>query len=395
MLFKRIHSEILFSRISEERDKIQVLIGPRQVGKTTLMEQVLSSIDVPYTLAKADNVNPSDNDWIHRTWESARAQIRSKQLADYLLVIDEIQKISNWSEVVKAEWDWDTSNHVPLKVILLGSSRIMIQSGLKESLAGRFELIRMGHWSYTEMKEAFGMSLEQYIYFGGYPGAARFVHDEKRWKRYIKDSIIAPAIDKDVVLTSNIYKPALMKQLFTLGCKYSSDELALTKIVGQLQDSGNVTTLASYLDLLSQCQLVTGLQKYANDEARKYNSVPKFGVFNNALLSANTRASFTSVRNDPQTWGKWVESAVGAHLLSAAEEQDYQVFYWRERNDEVDFIVQADDICIAFEVKSGRRATNRGVHIFDDKFHPTHTYIVGTGGIPLEDFLSSSVEVWF
>lgn len=395
MEFKRVQAKELSSRIAEERDKIQVLIGPRQVGKTTLMDQVLATCTIPYTLAKADNVNPADSDWIHRTWESARGQMRSKQQSEHLLVIDEIQKIDNWSEVVKAEWDWDTHNHVQLKVVLLGSSRVMIQSGLHESLAGRFELIRMGHWTYPEMHEAFGLTLDEYIYFGGYPGSAKYIHDEKRWKRYIKDSIVSPAIEKDVVLTSNIYKPALMKQLFTLGCKYSSDELALTKVAGQLQDAGNVTTLAGYLDLLNQCQLLTGLQKYANDDARKYNSIPKFEVYNNALLSANTRSSFASVRADSLLWGKWVESVVGAHLLSQAEEQDYQVYYWRERDDEVDFVVVADDVCVGFEVKSGRRKTNRGVHIFAEKYHPTHTYIVGTGGIPLEDFLSSRVEDWF
>ena len=394
MEFQRKQFDTLLTRIKEPRGKIQVVIGPRQVGKSTLMDQVLEKSPIPYTLAKADNVDSNDLNWIKRVWESARGTMHVKQQPEHLLVIDEIQKISNWSEAVKEEWDWDCSNKTNLKVVLLGSSRLMIQSGLSESLSGRFELIRMGHWSFDEMREAFGFSLDQYIYYGGYPGAAQFVHDEARWKRYIKDSIITPAIERDIKLTANIYKPVLMKRLFHLSCNYSAKELSLTKMLGQLQDVGNVTTLANYLGILEQCQLVCGLQKYAHDEARKYNSSPKYQVFNNALLTANQRSRFESVRVDPELWGRWIESAVGAHLLSAAEEQDYQVFYWRERDSEVDFIVATDDGCVAFEVKSGRRRMNSGMKEFDKAFHPLHSYIIGTGGVSFEDFLQSDVAQW-
>ena len=389
--YVRKHYNDVLGRVNEKRNKIQVIVGPRQVGKTTLMDQVLEKVTIPYTLTKADGVNPKDSGWIHRTWESVRGLMKIKQEQAHLLVIDEIQKIDQWSEGIKTEWDWDTHNNVNIKLILLGSSRLMLQSGLRESLAGRFELIRMGHWSFKEMSDAFGLSLEEYIYFGGYPGAAGFLSDESRWKRYIKDSIAAPSIEKDILQTSNIYKPALIKQLFELGCKYSSEELSLTKVAGQLQDEGNVTTLASYLDLLDQCQLISGLQKYANDDARKYNSIPKFQVYNNALLSAFQRKSYAAVRVDSKLWGRWVESAVGAHLLSQAEDEDLRVFYWRERDDEVDYIVQSDDSCIAIEVKSGRRGMNNGLPKFAEKFKPIHSYIIGTGGIPLDVFLASSI----
>lgn len=271
MEYRRKQSDIVLARICEPRGKIQAIVGPRQVGKSTLMDQVLSVCSVPYTLAKADNVDPLDIGWIKRTWESARGIMIAKSQPEHLLVIDEIQKITHWSDAVKEEWDWDTTNKLNLKVVLLGSSRLMLQSGLRESLAGRFELIRMPHWSYEEMKEAFGFSLDQYIYFGGYPGAATFLSDEKRWKRYMKDSIIAPAIERDITMTTNIYKPILMKSLFHLGCSYSAHELSLSKMLGQLQDSGNVTTLAGYLDILGQSELLCGLQKYANDDSRKYN----------------------------------------------------------------------------------------------------------------------------
>lgn len=394
MEFQRKQFNIVLSRIKEPRGKIQVVVGPRQVGKSTLMDQVLAQCPIPYSLAKADNVDSNDPNWIKRVWESARGTMTVKKETEHLLVIDEIQKITNWSEAVKEEWDWDCTNKLQLKVVLLGSSRLMIQSGLSESLAGRFELIRMGHWSLAEMQDAFGFSLDQYMYFGGYPGAAQFVHDETRWKRYIKDSIITPAVEKDIKLTTNIYKPVLMKRLFHLSCNYSALELSLTKMLGQLQDAGNVTTLANYLGILEQCQLVCGLQKYANDEARKYNSSPKYQVFNNALLTANQRGKFETIRSDSELWGRWVESAIGAHLLNSAEEQDYQVFYWRERNDEVDYIVATDDGCVAFEVKSGRRKMNSGMKEFEKAFKPVHSYIIGTGGISFEDFLKTDVTEW-
>ena len=394
---KQYHT--LKARIEEPRRFMQVLVGPRQVGKTTLVHQVVQAISLPHTVEVADAVDPKDSDWIRRVWESARTTMRLRGESERLLVIDEVQKIDNWSEVVKREWDEDTHHEVNLKVVLLGSSRLLIKKGLTESLAGRFELIRLGHWSYQEMKDAFGLSLDEYIYFGGYPGAATLIKDEKRWRKYIKDALVAPAIEKDVLMTSNIYKPALMKQLFELGCGYSAEMLSLTKLMGQLQDAGNVTTLASYLEILDQCALLTGLQKYANDESRKRSSIPKYQVYNNALLTAYRGRSLQADRTDPTLWGRWVESAVGAHLIGSAEEMDYQVFYWREsaksRGDkdmEVDFVIVNNGEVTAIEVKSGRRSMNSGLPAFVKAFHPHKSFVVGTGGVSIEDFLSCDIE---
>ena len=270
---------------------------------------------------------------------------------------------------------------------------------MTESLAGRFELIRLGHWSLQEMRDAFGVTLDQYIYFGGYPGPAGMIDKEKRWRKYIKDSLVAPAIEKDVIMTSDIYKPALMKQLFEVGCGYSAEILSLTKLMGQLQDAGNVTTLAAYLDILAECALLTGLQKYAHDDARKRGSVPKYQVYNNALLTAYKGHSFIADRTDTKLWGRWVESAIGTHILSMAEELDYKVYYWREpsrsKNEsdkEVDFIIDNDGELTAIEVKSGHRGTNSGLPAFVETFHPKRAFIVGTGGVSLEDFLSCDIE---
>ena len=371
---------------------MHVLAGPRQVGKSTLVRQVVQELTIPYSVEVADAVDPKDSDWIRRIWEGARTTMTLRGEQERLLVIDEIQKIDNWSEVVKREWDEDTRRHIQLKVVLLGSSRLLLKKGLTESLAGRFELIRLGHWSYHEMHEAFGMTLDQFIYFGGYPGAAPLVEDEKRWRKYIKDSLVAPSIEKDVLMTSTIYKPALMKQLFELGCGYSAEMLSLTKLMGQLQDAGNVTTLAAYLELLDQCTLLKGLQKYAHDDARKRSSIPKYQVYNNALLTAYKGRSFLTDRTDTQLWGRWVESAIGAHLIGSAEELDYQIFYWRESSLEVDFILVNKGEVTAIEVKSGRRGMNSGLPAFAKTFHPHRSFVVGTGGVSIEDFLSSDLE---
>ena len=378
---------------------MQVLAGPRQVGKSTLVGQVLQKVPIPYSVEVADAIDPKDRDWIRRVWEGARTTMTLRGEAERLLVIDEIQKIDNWSEVVKREWDEDTRKHLNLKVVLLGSSRLLLKRGLTESLAGRFELIRLGHWSYQEMHDAFGVTLDEYIYFGGYPGAAHMIGDEKRWRKYIKDSLVAPVIEKDVLMTSNIYKPALMKQLFELGCGYSAEILSLTKLMGQLQDAGNVTTLASYLEILDQCALLTGLQKYANDDARKRGSIPKYQVYNNALLTAYKGRSFLTDRTDTTLWGRWVESTIGVHLLGMAEEADYQVYYWREparnkadKDKEVDFIIVNDGEVTAIEVKSGRRGMNSGLPVFVEAFHPGKSFVVGSGGVSLEDFLRCDIE---
>lgn len=390
-MYKRKEYDTLLRRIYEPRMFIQVLMGPRQVGKSTLIGQVVASAAIPYLVFSADTVDAADSEWISRSWESARATMSIHHHREFLLVIDEIQKINNWSEHVKRQWDADTMSGTNLKVVLLGSSRLLLRKGLTESLAGRFELVRIGHWSYCEMRDAFGWTLDRWIYFGGYPGSARLVDDEKRWRRYVHDSLVAPSIEKDVVMTSKIYKPALMSQLFALGCAYSGEMLSLTKMLGQLQDAGNVTTLQSYLNILRQCNLLTGLQKYAGDEARKYRSVPKFQVYNNALLTAYQHTSFEAARVDTKAWGRWVESAVGVCLLAQAEEEEYEVYYWRDSNDEVDFIVNRGGRLTALEVKSGRRGINSGLPRFAKEFRPDKSLVIGTDGISLDDFFSANI----
>ena len=387
-MFKRVQCKELTLRISEQRDKIQVISGPRQVGKSTMVKQVLQETTIPHMLVSADSVDKANSAWIGEMWATARARMKASNAAEFLLVIDEVHKLDNWSEAVKKEWDEDTLNDLNMKVVILGSSRLLLKDGLTESLAGRYELIRMPHWNYAEMHEAFGIDISQFIYFGGYPGGARYTEDERRWRRYIKDSIIAPAIERDVLQTKTVYKPALMKQLFELGCAYSSEELSLNKMLGQLQDAGNVTTLANYLTTLDESRLLCGLHKYASDEARKYNSVPKLMVYNTALFSVLSGVNYNKTFTTPRLWGRWVESAIGSYLLNQADEYDYKLFYWRERDDEVDFIIEYNRQCVAIEVKSGRRTTNNGLAVFRKRFHPMHSFVVGSGGVPIEEFLT-------
>ncbi len=395
MKYKRLQFNDILSRINEERHHIQVIMGPRQVGKSTLISQVLEVVDIPYESVSTDDVPMADASWLANIWEAQRMKMANKGEAKRLLVVDEVQKIKNWSETVKAEWDRDTREKRNLIVVLLGSSRMLIQKGLTESLMGRFELIRVPHWTFVEMRDCFGWTLQQYVFFGGYPGAAKYIDNENRWRDYVRDSLVEPTISRDVLLDNRIQKPQLFRQLFEIGSTYSGEELSLRKIAAQLQDAGNVTTLAGYLHLLDECGLLCGLQKYAQDTARKYNSVPKFQVQNNALRNAYTMESFQSVIEDPKAWGRCVESAVGAYLVSQATLHYYKVFYWRENNDEVDYVLVNGRKVVAIEVKSGRRQMNKGLVTFAQHFKPHRSLVVGSGGLSLEEFLTMDLSLLF
>lgn len=395
MEYKRAQYEEILNRINEPRSKMQVIVGPRQVGKSTLIGQVLEACNVPYENYSADDVAGVSADWLSQVWETQRMKMVARGDTKRLLVIDEVQKIKNWSETVKAEWDRDTREKREIIVVLLGSSRMWIEKGLTESLAGRFELIRLSHWTYTEMKECFGWTLPQYVYFGGYPGAAQYIGNETRWRNYVKDSLVEPSISKDILMDTKIMKPQLLRQLFEIGSSYSGELLSLTKVAAQLQDAGNVTTLAGYLHLLDECGLLSGLQKYAEDDARKYNSVPKFQVHNNALRNVYADEDFSEVNEDPKAWGRYVESAVGAYLVSQSQILDYKVYYWRDNNDEVDFVLVRRKRKVAIEVKSGRRTINEGLPKFTKAYHPYKALIVGSGGLSFEEFLSMDLNLLF
>lgn len=384
----------LQARLLEPRRFLQILSGSRQVGKTTLVRQVAQRSGLPYHYATADEPTLRDAVWVDQQWQTARLLAAETDRTGAVLILDEIQKIANWSEVIKRLWDEDTRGRVPLQVVLLGSAPAMMFRGLGESLAGRFELTPLPHWNLGEMREAFGWSLEQYLYYGAYPGAASLIHQPERWMRYVRDSLLEPVIARDVSLLSDIRKPALLRRVLELACVYSGQILSYTKMIGQLQDAGNTTTVAHYLDLLEKAGLVAGLQKYAGDTARRRASVPKLQVFNNALMTAHSERTLAEAQEDRAFWGRLVESAVGAHLINAALTEGCQLNYWRERDREVDFVVRNGPRVAAVEVKSGAVGKLRGIQAFDQLYPGSRKLLVGGDGIDLEKFLTMPVADW-
>lgn len=396
MMKKRPCFELLLERVREPRRFIQSIIGPRQVGKTTLARQVADELGIPSRYITADLATLQDVSWLRQQWDVAREMAKSG--GKTLLIVDEIQKIPHWSDMVKLLWDQDTASGIDLSVMILGSSPWLMQKGLSESLAGRFEIIPITHWSFKEMHEIFGWSLERYLYFGGYPGAASLADEEnpERWINYINESIVETTISRDILLMSQVNKPAILRRLFQLGCHYSGQILSYNKMLSELQDAGNSTTLAHYLDLLNGAGLLTGSQKFANQNIRRRGSSPKFAVYNNALMSAQSGKSFREAMADKAFLGRLVESAVGAHLLNNIRGTLIELFYWRQGDREVDFVLQLGEKLIAIEVKNGQESIHHsGIDSFVKQFNPDRILLVGDQGISLKTFLSTAPKSLF
>ncbi len=393
-IFKRDVTTTINKRLCESKRFIQVITGPRQVGKTTAIQQVLQEIDMPYHYAAADLPAPPPLEWIAQHWELARMKLRNKNTS--ILVLDEIQKISNWSVEVKRLWDEDVRQGNNLQVVLLGSSALLIQKGLNESLAGRFEIIRLSHWSWKECRNCFNWPLDKFIYFGGYPGAATIIEDEKRWAQYIRDSLIETAISKDILLLNRVEKPALLRQLFVLACEYGGQILSYQKLLGQLSDAGNTTTLAHYQKLLESAYLMRGLPKWSGGALRRRSSSPKWLPLNTALMTALANRSFEEWRLEPNAWGRLLEVAVGAYLVNDASQYGVDVYYWRKGNYEVDFVLAKGKKIVAIEAKSGKRHTSlSGLSAFTKKYKTVKTITVGGEGIKIGSFLETPTIKWF
>ena len=385
----------LQNRIQEKSHLIQVITGPRQVGKTTLATQLVERIKIPYSFISADAVPSSLSTWIEQHWEAARIKLKNYNAESFLLIIDEIQKIHNWSEVVKKLYDQDRRNKINLKVILLGSSTLMITKGLTESLTGRFELIQLPHWTYSEMHEAFGLTPEQFVYFGSYPGSASFISDEKRWRDYILNSIIEPTISKDILQLTAIQKPALLKSFFEHACLYNSEIYSYNKMLGQLLDAGNTTTLSHYQRLLDSAWMITGLQKFSGSTVKIKSSTPKLLTYNTAFVSVYSNVDFASVITKPELWGRRVEQSVGAYLLNQSRVNNFDLFYWREGNAEVDFVLRKNKRIVTVEVKSGKVKYHEGLEIFKRKYKPSKSILISEEALPWQDFLKLEVDKLF
>ena len=396
-MYQRRHLNILKSRMAEPRRRMQIVMGPRQVGKSTLVGQFTEETSVPFDFFAADSVNRFDTSWIPNKWQQARMRMDIHSEQEHILIIDEVQKIKGWSEQVKKEWDEDSRNHRNLKVILLGSSRLLLQKGLEESLEGRFETIKMGYWDWQEMHDAFGFSMDEYVYFGGFPGLAPDIQDEDRWRNLMEDSIISPILTRDILEIEEIRNPALLRQVFELACTESAKELSLTKMQGTM-NSGTVPTIKNYLDILSKSMTVQPLQNYFPSRIKEKQSVPKMQVYNNAFRNRFGKFSFDEARVDPAEWGRQVESAVGAHLANRAMTDDYELFYWRnERRQECDYVLRKGQALVAIEVKSGSVDKTVGFEKFKEQFADkiTAAFIVGPQALSLEDFFVMDLKSLF
>ena len=408
----------IVQRLSEPPERLIAVFGPRQTGKTTAAHQALLEIERAvgrqYRFEAVDDPGsgapprPSDHDvgdavglsiprdrrWLLEVWEHSRRRAWDLRQG-FVLVLDEIQKITDWSSTVKGLWDADRASGCPLHVMILGSAPLLMQAGLNESLAGRFEPVRFTHWSYTEMSDAFELDLDEYVFFGGYPGAASRRHDFDRWITYVRGALVEPNIERDVLAMARVDKPALLRRLFYLGATYSGQVLSYNKMLGQLQDAGNTTTLARYLELLTQAGLLTGLAKHTARPVSARASTPKLNVLNTALMAVACGYSFAEARADRSFWGRMVESAVGAHLVNTASPRT-AVKYWRDRNHEVDFVLHRGPHVVGVEVKSGApRAAPAGLAEFERRFGPRSIVVVGEAGVPLREFLTLPADHWF
>lgn len=370
--------------------RLQIVIGPRQVGKTTAALAVVDRWGGPTRYAAADEVLPPGPEWIRTQWELAR---RDAKKGPSLLVLDEVQKVPGWSEVIKGLWDADRRTRAPVSVILLGSSALLLGSGATESLAGRFQLRRCTHWTWPECRDAFGWSLEQWLFFGGYPGAAGLAEDFPAWRAYVRDALIESVLGRDVLAIERVTKPALLRHLFGLSCHYCAQSMSFNKMLGQLQDAGNTTTLSHYLELLGRAFLVTGLPRFSGSVVKSRGSSPKLVVWNNALVTATLGGPFEETRQDRGLWGRLVENAVGAHLVSHLHASE-EISYFRDGDDEVDFVLRAGKSVVGLEVKSGSPGKHSGVSTFLRKHDGARALIIGSGGVPLTDFFAEDPRTW-
>lgn len=331
---------------------IQVVIGPRQVGKTTtLLKYLEESHSGRYHYVSADTVFHSTEKWIVEQWNFARANHK-------ILVIDEIQKCENWSEVIKMLWDESKAQKNPVVCILLGSSSLHLQKGLSESLTGRFQLIPVYHWNYAESKKGYKLSFEEYLKFGGYPGSY-FLKGSHEWKTYLNQSILTTVIEKDILQFHTVKSPALFRQTFEILISYPAQEISYTKILGQIQDKGNVELVKHYIALFEGAFLIKTLSKYSEKKVITKTSSPKILPMAPCLYYSTVLDEYTAEEK-----GRVFELVVGAQLQRLQGE----LYYWREGNDEVDFIYKYGRRLYAIEVKSGRKKSNKGLLKFKSKF---------------------------
>ena len=346
-----LYNELLRS-VKSKQNLIQAIVGPRQVGKTTLVLQLYKEWKGTKLYESADELSTPNAEWISKQWNKIRNKSKNKK-SKSLIILDEVHKIPRWSEAVKKLFDEDQRKGYNICVVLLGSAALLMQRGLTESLAGRFELHRHHHWSFSECNEFFKVTLQEYLYFGGYPGTLSMRKDEERWGRYIRDSLIETVLSKDILLLSPVTKPILLRQAFSNAISYPAQILSYQKMLGTLQDAGNTTTIASYLQLLSKAFLLALLERWSGAKVKQKGSTPKIIVLDNSIISSQAGNKFQSMIKDKTTFGRSLENAIGAQLYSLAVDLGGELFYWKERDYEVDYVLKLGSKIYAIEVKSG------------------------------------------
>lgn len=391
-MYERSFVTTLSDRLRESRRFIQVVIGPRQTGKSTGVSQALGKLSAPVVEYAFDRPRDRRSAKLEEIWGQAREMLGSSP--EVILSLDEIQKVPDWSSTVKFLWDEDTRRGNNIKVVATGSSALTLRGGMAESLKGRFEEIASTQWTLAECRDAFGYSLDDFLFFGGYPGAAALKDEPDRWFAYMHDSIIEPTITQDVLEMETVKKPALLRALFEIGAMYSAREISYRKLLGQLDDRGNTEVISHYLDLLSHAGLLSGLRKYDEKPLRSKTSSPRLLVHDTSLMTAASEEDAEALFANPAQKGHLIETAAGAYLLERSRQERFSVRWWRDRNDEVNFVITKGRKRTAIEVKGGHTRRTKGLGAFVEKYPGTYVLIVGAESCPLEEFLLGNISLF-
>lgn len=391
-MYERSFVTTLSDRLRESRRFIQVVIGPRQTGKSTGVSQALGKLSAPVVEYAFDRPRDRRSAKLEEIWGQAREMLGSSP--EVILSLDEIQKVPDWFSTVKFLWDEDTRRGNNIKVVATGSSALTLRGGMAESLKGRFEEIASTQWTLAECRDAFGYSLDDFLFFGGYPGAAALKDEPDRWFAYMHDSIIEPTITQDVLEMETVKKPALLRALFEIGAMYSAREISYRKLLGQLDDRGNTEVISHYLDLLSHAGLLSGLRKYDEKPLRSKTSSPRLLVHDTSLMTAASEEDAEALFANPAQKGHLIETAAGAYLLERSRQERFSVRWWRDRNDEVDFVITKGRKRTAIEVKGGHTRRTKGLGAFVEKYPGTYVLIVGAESCPLEEFLLGNISLF-
>ena len=348
-------------QLKRESNLLQVILGPRQVGKTTtILDYIERELSGKANYVSADLVFNTSPQWLTEQWLKAQQDQKT-------LIIDEIQKCENWAETIKGLWDSAKRMKQSISCVLLGSSSLQIQKGLTESLTGRFQLILAHHWNHAESKEGYELSFEEFLKIGGYPGSYQFGKDLSEWRNYVKNSIISTVIEKDILQYQTVKSPALFRQAFEIILSYPAQEISFTKLLGQIQDKGNVELIKHYIHLYEGAFLVKALEKYSPKKLKTKSSSPKILPLAPCLYYVNALEPYTD-----EVKGRIFELVVGAQLFRTGAE----LMYWREGKYEVDYVLKRGKTIWGIEVKSGRKKALSGLTEFSKRFPTARTALI-------------------